>query len=126
MAFVIPQFPLTCNVFTGGVISNPPRISPVCNLAWGRRSTHNGMSAVSGPGAIPFPAMMDLLVPAGTDLRDKFNSSSWDAVECPAGSGRFYIVVYVDDIGKGFPNEHRCGVLQKVGNALGFWPTPVP
>jgi hypothetical protein len=70
--------------------------------------------------------MMDLLVPAGTDVRDKFNSSGADAIECPTGSGRFYLAVYVDDMGKGFANEHRGVVLQKVGNALGFWPTPIP
>jgi len=69
---------------------------------------------------------MTLLLPAGTDVRDAWCASGEDAVEVPVGSGRFYRALYVDDIGKGFSNEHRAVLLTKRGNALGLWPTPVP
>jgi hypothetical protein len=46
-------------------------------------------------------------------------------VEVPAGSGRYYEVVQVDDAGKGFPNEHRiAGLIATVD--LGMWPVPYP
>jgi len=56
---------------------------------------------------------MVLLTPAHTDLRDNASTGGHDAVEVPSGSGRYYDVTYCDNIGMGFPNEHRAGVLQK-------------
>jgi hypothetical protein len=65
---------------------------------------------------------MYLLVPAGTDLRDNHNLTGSDVVVVPAGSGRGYFVDQVDDLGKGFANEHRFALLSKAG----AWPTPIP
>jgi hypothetical protein len=63
------------------------------------------------------------LVPALTDIRDQFNAfTGKDTVEVPFASNRFYWVTYVDDVAKGFDNEHRLAFLQKVGN----WPVPMP
>jgi hypothetical protein len=71
-------------------------------------------------------------LPAGTDIRDEgVDPGVADCVEVPAGSGRFYLVDYVDDVAKDFPNEYRIAVLVKVGGAGFFptfplWPQPIP
>lgn len=123
MSYTLPTFNLTCNLwsYTSGP-PNPPRVSPVCNLAWGRR--------VSTPLSVEDQGYiwqgMTLLLPAHTDVRDGSDGASGgDRAEVPAGSGRYYQVCYVDDIGKGFSNEHRAAVLIKwVGYA--WWPVPYP
>ena len=73
---------------------------------------------------------MWLLLPALTDIRSVVTfpgggGSKCDIVECPLGSGRFYLVISVDDVGKGFGNEFRCAAIQAT-NLYGVWPTPIP
>lgn len=63
-----------------------------------------------------------LLLPPLTDIQDCFNAGGPDTVEAPAGSGRFYLVDMVDDLGKGFANEHRFALMEKTGT----WPSPIP
>lgn len=120
MAFVLPTFNLQCNIYTGAQFADAPRLTVACNLAWGKRV--NGALAQEFSGHPSSFAVMTLLLPSLTDIRDTFNSSGSDGVECPAGSGRWYFVDQVDDLGKGFPNEHRGAILEKAGS----WPTPVP
>lgn len=74
-----------------------------------------------------------LLLPAGTDVRDGSTGGEADIIEVPAGSGRWYSVMSVDDMGKGFPNEHRFALLHKIYERLNpilflgaNWPTPIP
>jgi len=70
---------------------------------------------------------MTILLPPLTDIRDSFSTaagSSRPIVEVPAGSKRYYGVTFVDDIGKGFPNEHRFACIIKL-NAYA-WPEPYP
>jgi hypothetical protein len=126
MPFVVPQFPLECNIFTAHNIAAPPRLTEECNLAWGHRVAMPAIGATADNSYLGFPGTMTLLLPALTDIRDAFNASSYDSVECPAGSGRYYDVLYVDDIGKGFANEHRGAVIQKIQGGLIAWPTPIP
>jgi hypothetical protein len=45
-----------------------------------------------------------------------------DTVEVPAGSKRYYLIEDVEDLGKGFTNEHRIGLLVP----LAPWPSPLP
>lgn len=59
---------------------------------------------------------IDLRVPKGTPLRYPIpnttdGSSNFDVVEVPAGSGRFYFVVFVVPVHLGFPNEYLTAVL---------------
>lgn len=119
MAFVVPEFPLFCAIAELEP-STPPRLVGVaCNLAWGRR-VNNGLLA--GPSdALAVGQFMTLLLPAHTDIRDGYGGSN-DVVEVPEGSGRWYTVFIVDDIGKGFDNEHRAAVIMK----LLPWPVPIP
>lgn len=119
--YTLPTFNLTCNIWTTGAYPPAPkRLSSACNLAWGRR-IHSDI--VQGNYV-----HMSLLLPALTDIRCQVQLavSGTDAVEVPAGSGRYYVVLYVDDIGKGFANEHRCAILVASPFVNGVWPTPMP
>jgi len=131
MAFTLPEFNLVCNIH--GVVAgvNTFRIDSPCNLALSKRVTNFSTAGAQsgGMGGI----LPQLLLPAGTDIRDSSCGGSMDIVEVPAGSGRWYLVTMVDDIGKGFPNEHRYAHLFKTwgftGNGSGLtqpWPSPIP
>lgn len=124
MGYTLPTFNLDVNIFTGGVVTVPPRLTVKGNLALGRRI----QLAMGIPGDTDGPSIsMTLLLPPGTDIRDSLNVGTADVVEVPAGTQRFYMVTTVDDIGKGFPNEHRYAMLVKtVPSPLGAWPTPIP
>lgn len=132
MAYSIPTFDQTCNIFTGPWPTRVLRIADQeCNLQYGRRvANYNDF-----PTGNDFSICMSLLLPALTDVRSTACGYIADSVECPAGSGRIYFVAGVDDVGKGFPNEYRIAVLiaaseprQGTGSEyLGlFWPTPIP
>jgi len=78
-------------------------------------------------------AAPNLLLPAGTDIRDPYCGGVGDLVEVPEGTGRWYVVILVDDVGKGFDNEYRLAAITKVSssvyvNDFGFmiWPSPIP
>jgi hypothetical protein len=73
---------------------------------------------------------MILLLPALTDVRPALPTDPTDPsggvtisdqVEVPKGSGRIYVVLSADDIGKGFPNEHRAALIQMLTT-----PFPMP
>ena len=123
MAYILPSFNLQCNIYSyvvGPVVT--PRIAlQVCQL----RAPSPNYSGIVQPSAAQFSAML-IMLPPGTDIRGindgTFNNP--DRVEVPAGSGRVYQVQYVDDIGKGFANEHRFATLAKI--PLYIWPVPIP
>jgi hypothetical protein len=119
MSFSVPTFPLAVNLWRGGVsVLLPPSVVTVGNLAWGRRvSSYQGLHNNVGDDLL-----MTLLLPVGTDVRSPACPSGADTVEVPAGSGRFYTAIGVDDIGKGFSNEHRAAVLR----TRAPWPQPIP
>lgn len=121
MAFTVPNFNLVCNIWrqTGGPPA-PPDVVSDCNLAWGRRVSMASPNLTVATGQI-----ITLLLPVGTDVRSEVCTTGADWVEVPAGSGRLYFVYGVDDIGKGFPNEHRFALLLPTDN-FGPWTTPIP
>lgn len=132
MAFSVPTFPFKCDIFTGPANTRVLRVHDVdCNLAWGRRVSDGDVFGNQNE----FSAYMTLLLPAGTDVRDMKVGYQEDIVEVPTGSGRLYQVASVDDIGKGFPNEHRAAIIMPGSEAIFgtasnwngiFWPTPIP
>ncbi len=135
MAFTVPTFNLTCDIYDGPYDSRVLRLSAVpCNLAMGRRvqlDFHDPTGFGFGAGTAA------LLVPALTDIRDVAQLSPmtnpYDIVEVDPGSGRWYVVNSVDDVGKGFPNEYRFAFLAKLSSNSGlanttglYWPIPMP
>jgi hypothetical protein len=119
MSFNLPQFNLHCNVWHAPAIPpvGAPDLDTLGNLAWGRRVN---VTSTGGTSFLGTPLLcMTLLLPKLTDVRGD-PAGGADVVEVPAGSGRFYRIVFVDDIGKGFANEHRAAVLQQ------HLPMPVP
>jgi len=133
MSFSLPTFNITCNIYTGPFLTKVLRGSAVpCNLAWGKRVNsfwNLNADAETGAGS----PLMIILLPAGTDIRTYLFYGVEDYVECPSGSGRWYGVTAVDDIGKGFSNEHRAAWLTQISQWLDpvhyaglDWPIPVP
>lgn len=131
MSFVVPDFNLVCDVYTGPWLTKVLRISALrCNLAAGRRVQQLANDFWSTPVGAAVPT---LLVPAGSDVRDDANSSGADIIEVPAGTGRWYQVTLVDDSGKGYPNEYRRVAIAKIADRVNpalypglHWPTPIP
>jgi hypothetical protein len=131
MSFELPAFNLTCEIFTGPYLTRVSRGTSLCNLAWGKRVAPPGGQYTGGSGIGQVP--MTLLLPAGTDIRDRSCNGQADMVEVPQGSGRWYYVLAVDDIGKGFANEHRGAEIFKAYSQVDGtlwaglqWPTPIP
>ena len=129
MAFTIPTFNLTCNVYRWILPPGPLSVvslSPDCNLAFSRRAA---TGILDSSDTIDYQGIMFLLVPKLTDIRSQVCysavSDKTDLIECPAGSGRIYAVQSVDDVGKGFANEFRCAVIRQT-YAYGLWPSPIP
>lgn len=130
MAFRLPTLNLTCNIYSGASPAGTwpgargaLRLSAVaCQLTYGRRVN---VASTGGTGTVGVPLMaMSLLLVKLTDIRGlQDDAASPDWVECPAGSGRFYVVAWVDDIGKGFSNEHRTAAMQA---SVSGWTAPYP
>ena len=110
---------LVCDIYHNMAAVLPPAGPPAlvavpCQLQF--RAVPNNVYVLWG--------MMGLVVPMLTDIASArglpfpFN----DLVECPQGSGRFYEVLFVDDFGKGFANEHRIAMMTKIPP----WPVPTP
>lgn len=124
MPFRLPTFNLMVGIWRGSTPhTSPPDVIAMGNLSPGRIVAVAQQNAVlATPGAIL--GWMYLRLPALTDIRDGIlGATSLDQVEVPLGSGRFYRAVYVDDIGKGFANEHRYAYLCKGSDP---WPEPIP
>lgn len=121
MPFTVPNFNLVCNIYDNGSPPpvGPPRLSSPCNLAYGRRV------AIAWASSVVTSPWMTLLLPVLTDIRASQGSSPQDWVEVPAGSGRTYLVEGVDDVGKGFPNEHRFALIVAAYASVP-WPEPYP
>lgn len=132
MAFSPPTFNLTVAIYNVVLPATMTlRLTSPCNLAMGRRINWpwpRGETALEADGYTPA-----LLLPALTDVRDASTGQQGDIVEVPQGSGRWYQVLGVDDVAKGFPNEYRMATILKIYTdpayaALGipYWPAPIP
>lgn len=131
MAFQVPNFNLTVEVWTGPYLGKVSRGTSPANLAWGKRVQY-AYQEIFTPEETPASVAMLLLFPAGSDVRSLVSSGMGDVIEVPQGSGRWYGVVSVDDIGKGFANEHRAAVINQISEFMNstnyaglFWPVPM-
>lgn len=126
MTFRVPAFPLTINVWQaqGGQIP-PPSGKPTAVLRAQLRLLKAAyLVSLAAAGGSP---IMVLYLPKFSDVRPPHaNGVRGDAVEVPASSGRFYSVLAVDDVAKGFPNEYRFAAVQYNPNRSGWWPFPTP
>jgi hypothetical protein len=112
---------LLANVYTFGTWPGAPRMVNVpCQLRAAEHIT-SGFGEPLGNSQAALPAV---LFPTLTDVRDQFCApiNNPDDVEVPAGSGRIYAVVNVDDVAKGFTNEYR---IAYVGKRI-TWPHIIP
>ena len=128
MGFKLPTFNLTCNISqpdvvdTVGIPDEPYRIyGQPCQLTYGRRVQVTATGGTAEVGVLVLT--MNLLLPAKVDIRGPQDVVTFDMVEVPAGSGRWYQVTGVDDIGKGFSNEHRTATIHAVAKT---WTPPYP
>lgn len=128
MAFQLPNFNLLCNITqpdvpgTPAVPTLPARIvNQACQLTYGRRVQVASTGGTTSVGVLTLT--MNLLLPKLVDVRGPQDTVSFDMVEVPAGSARWYRVVAVDDIGKGFTNEHRTAAIFALE---GSWTAPYP
>src|SRR6516225_6952205 len=113
--YVQPTFNLTVNIWrNGGGPPAAPVVITVGNLSPGELNNDAELMTTPHLGG------MWLRLPFGTDVRDSTAPAGADVVEVPAGSGRIYSAVWVDDIGSGFANEHRFALLAKTSP----WPVP--
>jgi len=131
MAFTVPAFNLAVDIYTGPWPVGAPRLGVMGNLAYGRRVQQVRVTDVGNTES--YGGQATLLLPALTDVRDG-SVGQQDYVQIPAGSGRWYVVMLVEDVGKGFLNEYRTATIGKVWQGVNgglsfpglFWPTPIP
>lgn len=74
-----------------------------------------GFRSPPGFGAPSF-SVWELILPKDSDIRGPLwgDSEYWywyDLVEVPVDSGRYYFVIQVDDVAKGFSNEYRLAFI---------------
>ena len=135
MAFRIPTFNLLVNLWTAPTLKTAaPTRTFMANLSRGERETV--LEPAYLIGYYSFRNAMQLLCPAGTDIYPNEPGAFADLVEVPAGSGRYYCVLCVDDVGKGFANEYRIAwilaystdIAHFSGNPWGatVFPRPIP
>jgi hypothetical protein len=123
MAYSLPTFNLAINIWRNG--NRPPGplpdVTTTGNLAAGRRSAPLIVYVgISPPLPIVNQQVVQLLLPALTDVQDVDSAAGPDWIEVPAGTGNFYQVARVYDAGRGFANEHRVALISRVA------PVPTP
>jgi hypothetical protein len=142
MAFRVPTFNLSVRLWRKTPVAGAPTLTFMANLSPGRRVTMQQPLVVASSVPATGPEIGDctsLLCPQGTDVRGLQSSGLSDVVECPAGTRRFYLVVWSDDVAKGFGNEYRMALLRQVDFQLAAvasfsglfgagltWPVPTP
>ena len=126
MAYRLPNFNIQCRVnrFVAGPY--PPggpvagSVASVCQLA-----TSHYPGQVFPTGFIGSKVLIKL--PKLTDIRTTGpGPTNPDLVEVPLGSGLWYSVMAVQDIGKGFANEYRVAILSAMQTTLNLWVFPMP
>jgi hypothetical protein len=128
MAFRLPSFNILCNITQPDIPGFPAiPLLPIrinnqpCQLTFGRRVNVTTTGGTGIPGILTIA--MSLLLPPRVDVRGPQDTVSFDMAEVPAGSGRWYYCVGVDDIGRGFSNEHRSAAIFAL---VASWAAPYP
>lgn len=122
MAYVLPTLNIDVNIWPSNAVPpvGAPSVQCKANLAWGKRTAVPSTGGTATLGVVLMT--MTLLLPKATNIFGDPDLNVCCCVEAPAGTARFYLVAFVDDIGRGFANEHRAAILvQKLP-----WPIPIP
>ena len=132
----LPNFNLPVNLWRAGTnVLATPDVTFSANLSPGKRIQMDAGGTVFAACLVP---ETQLLCPAGTDIRFPVaGTGDGDVVEVPANSSRYYFVVNVEDVAKGFANEYRLAWLLKYttlagayfthpGGGMTSWPFPTP
>ena len=124
MPFVVPAMPLLMSRWnawdpTTSLYATPDAVDVPCCISPGKRS----MVSIRGDtDASLSDFAMEVLLPALEKgcAGVHFPPRAADVLEIPQGSTRFYMVRYVDDIGKGFANEHRFFLVKMIRDDMVF------
>lgn len=107
-----PDFNIQCNMYRlPDVYPGTPTDTFDCQLYLASRGI---LDVTPGDPAAWVPPIY-LRLPALTDIRPA------DQIECPIGTGRLYLIRWVEDMHKGFVNEYRIGILEQT-----VQPFPLP
>lgn len=123
MPYVIPAMPLTCRIWTHFIPGTSTYAAPdqtvSCNLSPGKRvlSIIDSLRIYSSDGHTVFCMPMELLLPALTQVSAGNPNKTPSVIEVVPNSLRLYWCVYVDDIGKGFANEHRLAIMRMINES---------
>lgn len=139
MAYVVPSFNLQALIFDNDGAGNYTNriVGQPCCLSTGRRvNVATNVSGVKGGPLQAFPITTEIMFPALTDLHTAFNGFFPDVIECPMGTGRYYMLADFEDVAKGRNNEYRLAWCFKVYSGSGAlisyaidipdWPAPTP
>lgn len=119
-----PQFPLLANVWhTGNPVTDPPDLA---NIKAELRATVTHRQVTSTLTLNRGNITRFIYFEKHTDVRAIWPSGFGDVVELPAGSRRYYDIVDVEDVAKGFPNEFRIAAVTVTTNVTPPWPVPYP
>jgi hypothetical protein len=121
----VPAFPLTANVYRSAVQLTFPLtgVQPTLTTRCQLRTRQLPFSA----GAIALTPVLLLATPSGTDIRQAAaGNPNADVIEVPINTGRYYAVLAVDDVAKGFGNEYRLVAMTQVLTVINGWPFPTP
>jgi hypothetical protein len=112
MAYLTPQFPLTCDVLRWNGVAYVLSFSSTCAF---RTLDHNGRQLVYMTTLLE-QAYGLIYLPKGTDVRsdvDRTVVGTRDIIVIPSGGHTWYRVLSVGDQAKGFPNEFRVAFVEQ-------------
>ncbi len=131
MAFTVPDFNISVDVFRGPWLTKVFAFTADANASFGRRVLLQWQDAADVELVVG-QSVCQLLMPAGTDIRSRIAAPANDIIEIPSSSGRFYQVAAVDTTARGFLNEHVMAQCLQVSvniDAVRYaglvWPIPM-
>lgn len=113
MTFKAPVFPVPCNIWHqqfGPAPTRSPDVVTTCSVGYLRFWS----AQYSNQGGSTGQTFVVIRLPKGTNIHDALQlplppvggQAGGDTIEAPAGSGRFYSVTMLTQVGQGFINEH--------------------